>query len=154
MNENVKIPSSAILILSRILAAIFLVGFIVTTAIGVIDFRTEKQKENEQREYIVNHSLFSVAEKFAKDILEDSGSVDSLEKISCVEVKAGEKFKKVVLIEYKNTKKKCYVSVAGDLYASTTEDMYSKYKEVGLKKAELVLMGDDLNILFEEAAKE
>lgn len=49
MNETIKIKSSVFLIVSRILAAIIIITLILTALFGMIDPRTQKQKDSDYR---------------------------------------------------------------------------------------------------------
>lgn len=49
MNDRIKIKSSGFLILSRILAAIIIVALVLTALFGMIDPRTQKQKDSDYK---------------------------------------------------------------------------------------------------------
>lgn len=158
MENKLKIGGSPIYLLIKFLIIVCILGFCVLTILGLMDFRSEEQKSLDYRKSLTNHTLFDDAKRFAQDILETPDSIvnrDTVKRISCLHVLVSistQEKKKLVLIELKNsTLSFCYITYVGDSYIMTPEDNYRLYRNNSKTISELILEGEDLDILFEEA---
>ena len=154
MEDKLKIGISPILLIMRLLILFVIIGFCATTVLGVVDFRTEEEIQEDYRESIVNHSLFDEAKMCGKEVLDSRDNIlneDTVTRISCLQVNLSGEMKKVLLIETVNTEISfCYATYLRDSYVLVASDVYRNYKKFGRVVAELVLEGEDLEILYEE----
>lgn len=159
MDEKLKVGKSPLCVLTVCVAVICVVAFLVFSVLGLVDFRTDKQKEEDYRNELIENPLFEDAEKYAKEILYSPDSItnrNTLIRISCIRVYNSNHpndEQRVILLEY-TTATYCYSTTQySSAYMVCNPSLYSAVKNNSRVLNKLVLEGDDLNILFEEAGK-
>ena len=159
MDEKLKVGKSPLYVLTVCVAVICVVAFLVFSVLGLVDFRTDKQKEADYRKELINHSLFDDAKEFAEKILESVDNItnrNTVVRISCIRTYNSSyrnEEQKVVLIEY-NSVTYCYSTTKySSSYILCNPQVYSVLKNNSRVLSKLILEGEDLNILFEEAEK-
>ena len=147
-------PGYPVLIL-KLLLALCVLGFCICSYFAFTDTRSEEQKQADHREELINQPLFEDAKIFADKILKEPSTLLSRTKvtrISCMKISISKTIKKIVLIETTRSDfSVCYYTAYGDQYVKVGTDMYDQM--YNYKRSELILEGQDLDILFEEAEK-
>lgn len=150
MVDKLKVGISLILIIMRILIACMIIGFCATTVLGGVDFRTEEEIQLEHRNQVINNSLFEEAMNFGKEIV-TKNEQDIVKSVSCLKIRKSKTTIKLVLIDYKGSYvDKCYMTTHIGIYALVSTNNYSLMKKNYREFSELVLEGEDLEILYEE----
>lgn len=123
-------------------------GFLVCCFLGLVDIRTDEQKQIDHREELIAHSLFQETKEFVKSKI---SYPQSIQRISCKKFNTSNGYKKLMLIEFKNNAPSdCYFTAIGNSYLKVPEENFSNLEYHYRLVSELVLEGDDLVILFEE----
>ncbi len=139
----------------KLLLVLCVLGFCICSFFAFVDVRTEEQKQADYREELISQPLFEEAKIFADKILKEPSVLLSRAKvtrISCMKISISKTIKKVVLIEtIKSDFSVCYYTAYGGQYVKVGTDMYDQM--YNYKRSELILEGQDLDILFEEAEK-
>ena len=160
MDNEIKLKCSPMLLLMRGILLVCILGFLTCSFFAFADLRSEEEKELEYKTQLIEHPLFSDAKEFAKEMIWHNkyngfyAEEENTTRISCLKVRLSGSITKVVLIETSNGESYCFMSSKSRPYAITPyTSMYRQLKREGLVLSELILEGDDLNIVFEEAQK-
>ncbi len=148
MSKKIKVGTSPILMILIGVIIVSVLTFSILTVLGLMDFRSDEQKKAEAREELLSHSLISVAMKFAKDL-----DPLSVERISCYKISASGNSKIYVRIDFDGGTVKCYSNVTGSIYAGISPETYNLTKRQYRILSDLVVEGENLAIVFEEARK-
>lgn len=146
MSKKIKVGTSPVLMIMIGAIIISVLAFSILTVLGLSDFRSDEQKKEEAREELLSHSLINVAIRFAKN-----SDQLSVEKISCYKINASGNTKIYVRVDYDNGTVKCYSNVTGSIYAGISAETYNLTKRQYRILSELVVEGENLAIVFEEA---
>ena len=158
MDEKIRVGISPIYFLTVLVTIVSVVSFFVFSIVGLVDFRSEEERAAEHRESIINNPMFADAERYAKSILTAPDSIknrDTVKRVYCVNIlksiQKDTKVKAVVIECYGGSY--YYLNTKG-YYVTSYYDMYYQMTREGKVLSELELVGEDLDILFEEAEKQ
>lgn len=155
MSRELKARSSPILVLCYVAIAVCILGFLGCSIMGLVDFRSEEQKEIDYRNELIESGLFKEAERVVSYIKEHPSNVlkiNNIKSVTCIgTIKVGSTRAVVRIITNSDT---CYYfRITQDLQVKTTvENQYTEFVIDGRFKR-LDLEDKDLEILFEEVGK-
>ena len=158
MNENLEMKASPLLVITRIIFLIVIALIVVCVFFGLVDMRSDAQKEADYRKEVLEKEFAGAAveainisqEKYPDAIIEKVSIVTGKNKV-LVEVTAVNDVDQYVRTYY-NTKQNTLVNEATykDLYYSNMASSFYVGKNGDI---ETVFEGEELIILCEEARK-
>ena len=155
MSKELKVRPSPMLVLCYVAIAICILGFLACSVLGLVDFRSEEQKEIDYRNELVESGLFKEAKRVISYINKypsQGPKKTEIMSISCWGIsKIGSTRAVVRITTYDNI---CYYYRVTKEFevAFASENLYTDFVIDG-RFSNLTLKDKELEILFEEVEK-